>query len=288
MFMLQRYIMFLQQYLSFTGLQAAWNQYLLQFRARTYPSTFTEEINEQCRIFFHIYALPFAFVALPYSALDAQLMPHEPLIVWFRYGMSVVVVCAIAARRWWSYQQRHTVITMAMMSYLIIVSGIITGLAKAHPSYFGGYCYIIVLMGALPVMPSQLMLSLAVSLVCFVGLALQAQVNFAEPTVRYGMQDLMSSVLVNVFMSFGWTILRRTSYEQGRRLQEQTRILEQQATELIMLNNDKNEILNIVAHDLKNPIGAVRGLAEVLRYETDKADGEDEARQTVTRVNRTC
>jgi signal transduction histidine kinase len=33
---------------------------------------------------------------------------------------------------------------------------------------------------------------------------------------------------------------------------------------LTAINNEKNEIMGIVAHDLKNPIGAVRGLAEML------------------------
>lgn len=41
-------------------------------------------------------------------------------------------------------------------------------------------------------------------------------------------------------------------------LQEINRMLE-------MLNVEKNELLGIVSHDLKNPIGAVRGLAELLQ-----------------------
>ncbi len=54
-------------------------------------------------------------------------------------------------------------------------------------------------------------------------------------------------------------VMRRTealSAANGR-LQEQNRQLES-------LNIEKNEIINIVSHDLKNPLGAVRGLAELV------------------------
>ncbi len=40
--------------------------------------------------------------------------------------------------------------------------------------------------------------------------------------------------------------------------------LQQQNAELAEANREKSEILNIVAHDLKNPIGSVRGMAELI------------------------
>jgi signal transduction histidine kinase len=40
--------------------------------------------------------------------------------------------------------------------------------------------------------------------------------------------------------------------------------LERSNSNLSALNNEKNEIMGIVAHDLKNPIGAVRGLADMI------------------------
>ncbi len=42
-------------------------------------------------------------------------------------------------------------------------------------------------------------------------------------------------------------------------------LLEQQNEQLQALNNEKNEIMGIVSHDLKNPIGAIAGFADVLR-----------------------
>ncbi|MFY8001459.1 MAG: sensor histidine kinase, partial [Candidatus Kapaibacteriota bacterium] len=45
-------------------------------------------------------------------------------------------------------------------------------------------------------------------------------------------------------------------------------LLQQQNEQLTALNNEKNEIMGIVSHDLKNPIGAVAGFAEILREPT--------------------
>lgn len=83
---------------------------------------------------------------------------------------------------------------------------------------------------------------------------------------------------------------KRRSNEQLRSINEeilrQQHLLEQQAVEIEISNNafaeknielersndqlsalnmEKNEIMGIVAHDLKNPIGAVRGLAEIMQ-----------------------
>lgn len=246
-------------------LHEARRRFVQTLRDRIYPETFAQEINEQCRIFFPFYAIPFSLVALPYIALDKILLPNEPLVVMLRYGMSVVVVFALLARYLWRYEARHRLIAAAMMYYLILAAGIITGLAKAHPSYFGGYCYVIVLLGALPVPPSQLIAGLALSLSVFAGLSIHLGVDFTNPAVRYGLQDLMSSVVVHGCLSFGWSLARRNAYEQGRAIQEQKWLLEHQAEELIALNNEKNEMLSIVAHDLKNPITAVRGLGELIK-----------------------
>ena len=47
-------------------------------------------------------------------------------------------------------------------------------------------------------------------------------------------------------------------------LQDMNSTLERQNEELTELNNEKNEFLGIVAHDLKNPLSGIRGLADMI------------------------
>jgi signal transduction histidine kinase len=52
---------------------------------------------------------------------------------------------------------------------------------------------------------------------------------------------------------------------QATEIQQANLELHQQNEELSALNAEKNELMGILAHDLKNPIGAVRGLAELIQ-----------------------
>jgi signal transduction histidine kinase len=273
------------------------------FSERIYPETFFEEINEQCRIFFVPYSPVFFVVWLPYLHLDSLLFPDEPLIIALRLGLTAVGILAWCARYWWKHPQRHYIIVNVMIYYLIIATGIITGLAKGHPSYIGGYCFVIIVISAMPLRLLHLYTALAISLAIFVLMCWNYHVSFAEPTLQYSLQDLMGAVVVNMVLSSGWLVLRRNSYQKGRTLQElnnrfsqQQESLERQnqalerATNLLeqaniflgtanqeleernemlnLLNLEKTELMAIVSHDLKNPITVVSGLAEILRDET--------------------
>ncbi len=242
------------------------------FRNRVYPATFIEETNEQCRIFFVLYAPPFFVAWLPYLAIDPLLFPNEPLIPMLRVGLTFTGVVALLARLFLRYPQRHRIIANAMMYYLIIATGIITGLAKGHPSYIGGYCFLITVLSATPIELRHLYTALGLSLTIFASLCWQSGVSFATPSLRYSLQDLISTVAVNGILSYGWMLLRRNSYEKGRALQElnfrsnrQQQILEEQNAALLHLNTEKNEIVGIVSHDLRNPLTTILGYAEVTR-----------------------
>lgn len=67
-------------------------------------------------------------------------------------------------------------------------------------------------------------------------------------------------------------------HQQSKFLQEQNLALEQ-------LDNEKNEIVAIVAHDLKNPIIAIRGLSELM--DAEFAEGE-QAKEINAQISRTA
>ncbi|MBD1207684.1 MAG: sensor histidine kinase [Ignavibacteria bacterium] len=59
--------------------------------------------------------------------------------------------------------------------------------------------------------------------------------------------------------------------------------LQQQNHDLAEANREKNEIMGIVAHDLKNPIGGVRGMAELIEsvFADDRTQTTNAARQII-------
>lgn len=261
----------------FFGIDVARERMFQRFRDRVYPSTFEEEINEQCDIFFPLYSLPFFVAWLPYLALDPLVIPDQPIFPFLRVGLTVVGLLALILRHSWNNPARHRLIGNGMMYYLIIATGIITGLAKAHPSYVGGYCFLITVLGAMPVQPKHLYFALGLSLATFAGLCLYYHVSFVEPSARYSLQDLISTVGVSVLMSAGWTMLRRNSYEKGRALQQMnTQIREQQSRlaeqneSLQHLNMEKDELIGIVSHDLRNPLASILGMTEVLSNDDER------------------
>jgi signal transduction histidine kinase len=216
---------------------------------RVYPATFLEEINEQCRIFYPLYATPFFIAWLPYISIDALLFPNQALFPVLRLGLTIVGITSFIARTLWTHPAKHRLISIGMLYYLIIATGVLTGLSKAHPSYIGGYCFIITVLGAMPAQLFHLYTSLVVSLLVFAGFCLANGVHFDTPTLQYSLQDLISTVGVTILLSYGWSILRRNTYQKGR---------------------EKDELIGIVSHDLRNPLAGIKGLIETLRTDDEQ------------------
>lgn len=88
--------------------------------------------------------------------------------------------------------------------------------------------------------------------------------------------DLLA--LVALAAVFVWWRIRKLA-AQNRRLQElvdeRTEELRLKNDDLAHLNAEKNEFLGIVAHDLKNPLGAIRGYAEMIEEDAERMDSPD-------------
>jgi signal transduction histidine kinase len=61
-------------------------------------------------------------------------------------------------------------------------------------------------------------------------------------------------------------LLKKNLLEINSDLSNLSRELNKKNTELFKLNQEKNKLLGMVAHDLRNPIGAIKGYAELLLY----------------------
>ena len=57
-------------------------------------------------------------------------------------------------------------------------------------------------------------------------------------------------------------------------VQKQKEEILRKNTELISLNNEKNNLIGIVAHDLKSPLNQIKGLISIIKLQPDKVDPE--------------
>jgi len=62
------------------------------------------------------------------------------------------------------------------------------------------------------------------------------------------------------------------SYHKDQKIIEHSEELEKNNQALIQLNQEKNEFLSIAAHDLKNPLSAILGFAEMIAEDYDTMD----------------
>lgn len=86
---------------------------------------------------------------------------------------------------------------------------------------------------------------------------------------------------------FNAVILRQQALleDQAHEIHQANIELHHQNDELAALNTEKNEIMGIVSHDLKNPIGAVRGYAELIRSGVFEGDEVLDAAEHITQVS---
>ncbi len=73
-------------------------------------------------------------------------------------------------------------------------------------------------------------------------------------------------------------------------VQRQKSEIEEKSRELIALNQEKNNLIGIVAHDLKSPLNQIKGLAAIVKMTTTSLDGEalrciDLIDKSATRLN---
>ena len=110
--------------------------------------------------------------------------------------------------------------------------------------------------------------------------AANAELQKTELSRRNIIQWLLAAILAAVATGAVWLgALYRQKNEANKAILQQQALLEDQAheiqqanielhrqnEELATLNTEKNELMGIVSHDLKNPIGAVRSYAELIQ-----------------------
>ncbi len=213
-------------------------------------------------------ALPSIGVSLWYAA-QTLFSSRLPRYHWWIFGVNVLV---------WIW---------------ILLVGNASAEVRNWVELLGIVCAFIPLILLLPVMISAIRKGLDGSYILGFGMSLcvlgwTLEVIMQTAGLQYAARPLAIAIFIRcgVYLSIPFSLsvlLARRTARLANSLAEQNELLEEnvlkrtealseangrlleQNQQLESLNMEKNEIINIVSHDMKNPIGAVRGLAELVK-----------------------
>ncbi|MDP2305431.1 MAG: adenylate/guanylate cyclase domain-containing protein [Pseudomonadota bacterium] len=186
------------------------------------PLTFARELEASCHQYLPIAAGASVIAWLPYVWLDAQVHPELPVLPWIRAGFTLVAVIVLLCWRFTTVSRRLLVAVQA--GYLLLATGVVTGLVGADPIYIGGYCMVLCL-APVPPLPRAWTWGLLVgSLLLFA--AFGSNVSFPAGRGAYSRNDLQTGALLSFLFVFLIDRMRRRSWEQAVEIGRQKQLIE--------------------------------------------------------------
>jgi PAS domain S-box-containing protein len=186
-----------------------------------YPSTFQQELNDQCGRIIFFAALIATFAWLPYIPIDRQLYPGEPLIVALRIGLSLVGLTVLVLQGFKRLHCYNLLFLILIGAYLEIATGLITGLTKADSAYLGGYLIVLTVLALVPIPRREAWSILAASLLVFFTAGFAKGMHFDSVRSRYNLNDILVTVLVVAFFIYLLDRLRFNSWEKSKKIGRQ-------------------------------------------------------------------
>ncbi|MVN23174.1 sensor histidine kinase [Mucilaginibacter arboris] len=169
------------------------------------------------------------------------------------------------------------IFTIAFGSYLVI-SGMLTSFMAMHNPHNTLTFFMVALIitaGTLVFEVPEVIIIIAVIEAVFYALL---KFNIANNT------DFIYNILASIVLSTGFYMVSRYLYTYKFKNFLQLIQIEQNNIELQKASNFKNEVLGMVAHDLRNPIAAIESIASLMEMdELDKETGEN-----VTMIKASC
>lgn len=226
------------------------------------PQTFSEDLIRQCRPV-SILAMLIATISWPlYINLDIQLIGDVPLIIYLRWGFSAVGILSFFLFAFIpKINRRPDWILYAIVFYVSIATSIIVALAGLHPSYLGGYAIVALLTSMAPIHKLPALINMLVALIIFLVVSLAIHVEYVAASETYGIINLMLSILSALAAIFIFHQIRYTSFENRS-------LLKIANEDLRKANELKNQLLQLAAHDLKDPLQVIIGYTDLLQART--------------------
>ncbi|MCK4765689.1 MAG: HAMP domain-containing histidine kinase [Candidatus Aminicenantes bacterium] len=236
-------------------------------------ATFRDELNRQCNLI----VVPSAIVALvswlPYIPLDIGLYGKFAFIPYLRVGFSLVGLTLLILHLSAPLKKRSYWLLFALMCYLELTTAAIVGLVNADPIYMGGYGMLILVLPLVPFEKMHALFILLFSLVEFFLIVLVFGMK-STPLDKYGLYNIIAAAVISAIAILILDNIRKISFEKSKldylnNMQLKVISLEivQANEELKKANDLQSSLIEITAHDLRNPLQTIIGCTELLQGE---------------------
>ena len=239
-----------------------------QYRPR---ATFFAELNYRNNAFI----VPAAFLAIfawvLYIPLDRVIIPSNSVVLYLRAGLSLIGVISLILHFVPFFRKRSYILLFSIIFYGGIAAAIIVGIAAARPSYIGGLCIFIILIGLAPFQRNHSLLLLFFVLLIFFVTGHFYGTVFNTANQQYGLLNLLTSIPVSIIVIIGYDRNRKTGYNESillwrtnNKLKEANKNFELMAIKAEKATRSKNEFLANMSHEIRTPLNAVIGFSELL------------------------
>jgi len=185
-----------------------------------FPQTYEGELNYQSSMV----VLPASFICifawLGYIVPDSINYPDRPVIVYLRYGLSVIALIVFILQFFTPLKKRSMFLFAIMGFYLEVATGFLTGVTGADPVYMAGYFFVLVLMIVAPINRYLLWLMIIFSVIFFLISGSMHGMSFVTERQKYTLQDFITVIVFTSVFIYVLDRMRFVSWQKSSELKK--------------------------------------------------------------------
>lgn len=222
------------------------------------PPTFQEELNRQCGALTVPASIIAIFSWLLYIQLDKNLYTELPILIYLRLGFCLLGLVTLGLFFTPYFRNKGYLLLFTLAAYLSYATAVILGLVAGDPVYMGGISIVVLILALLPLQRKHAILLLYSSLLIFFIVGTINNMTFKISWELYGLYNLLVAASVSTIGILVFDRIRKTSYQNHHLVKDTNE-------ELKKANKIKSELLEIAAHDLKDPLQVIIGYTDLLQ-----------------------
>ncbi|MEM6298258.1 MAG: SpoIIE family protein phosphatase [Bacteroidota bacterium] len=222
---------------------------------------FEEHLNRRAYRILPLVGIVGLVAFIPYFALDQDINPDKPMLLFLRLGLSVVGLLSLVAYFIPYFWERGVLILAFFGAYLLWGTAVITALTGGHPSYMGGFNFVL-MCSLLSLLPLRIHYPiLVVSLLLFLGVLFSVEspmVLWQSSGFRYSLQDLLTSWAVAAIFYYMVYQARQRSFDTYIKARMQGKLLKRQNEKITSSLRYAKQIQRAVLGDSNPFLGEFR------------------------------